>query len=63
MAEKMKKKKMKKKKRKITCIFCGRHFKTYNALNAHLRFCTKRPKNIRKWKEEKRKREKIIIGV
>jgi len=34
-------------KRKIKCQFCGKEFKTYNALNAHLRFCPKRPKNIR----------------
>jgi hypothetical protein len=47
------------------CNFCGREFKSYKALWAHLRFCPKRPINIRKWEAERRKREKekILIGV
>jgi hypothetical protein len=44
-------------KRKIKCQFCSREFKTFNALNAHLRFCPERPRNIRA-KEEAEERER-----
>jgi hypothetical protein len=40
------------------CNFCKREFKSKKALFAHLRFCPKRPKNIRKKQAEKRKKHK-----
>jgi endogenous inhibitor of DNA gyrase (YacG/DUF329 family) len=40
------------------CQFCGREFKSKKALFAHLRFCSKRPKNIRKKQAEERKKLK-----
>jgi len=40
------------------CQFCGREFKNLWALRAHLRFCPKRPKNIRKKQAEERKKHK-----
>jgi hypothetical protein len=45
-------------KKKIPkCQFCGREFKSYKALWAHLRFCPERPINIRA-KEEAEERER-----